>query len=52
MGNTSIKVGVEVYLESMYNEGRELAISGAFSFVAIDEDKRPVAVLPDFPQHS
>jgi len=52
VGNTSIKVGVEVYLESMYNEGRELAISGAFSFVAIDEDKRPVAVLPDFPQHS
>ncbi len=47
VGNTSLKVEVEVFVEGMYEAGRERAISGAFSFVAIDDDKRPVPVLPD-----
>lgn len=46
VGNTSLKVEVEVYLESMYADGREKAIHGLFSFVAIDDEKRPVPVLP------
>ncbi|MNP78065.1 putative acyl-CoA thioester hydrolase [compost metagenome] len=50
VGNTSLKVEVEVFVEEMYNATREKAISGLFSFVAIDEDKRPVQVLPGFPQ--
>ncbi len=33
----------------MSADGRERAIKGSFSFVAIDEDKRPIPVLPDFP---
>lgn len=49
VGNTSLKVEVEVYLESMYADGREKAIHGLFSFVAIDDEKRPVPVLPGFP---
>ncbi|TWI58746.1 acyl-CoA hydrolase [Pseudomonas duriflava] len=49
VGTTSIKVQVEIYLESMYCEGRELAIAGAFSFVALDEQKRPVPILPHYP---
>ncbi|MGL4317936.1 MAG: acyl-CoA thioesterase [Pseudomonas sp.] len=48
VGNTSLKVEVNVYVESMYSDGREKAISGVFSFVAIGEDKKPIAVLPDF----
>jgi acyl-CoA hydrolase len=32
----------------MYCGGREKAITGVFSFVAIGEDKKPVPVLPDF----
>ena len=48
VGNTSLKVEVEVYVEGMYCGGREKAIGGVFSFVAIDEDKKPVPVLPDF----
>ena len=48
VGNTSLKVEVEVYVESMSCDGRELAIQGLFSFVAIDDDKRPVPVLPGF----
>lgn len=45
IGRTSIKVNVVIYLESMYTEGREAAIRGTFTFVALDEDKKPVPVL-------
>ncbi len=48
VGNTSLKVEVNIYVESMYSDGREKAVSGVFSFVAIDEQKRPVPVLPGF----
>ncbi|RAJ82223.1 acyl-CoA hydrolase [Chitinophaga dinghuensis] len=45
VGNTSMKVSVEIYIEEMYSDYRELAISGTFTFVAIDDNKRPVCVL-------
>lgn len=45
VGKTSCKVQVEIYIEEMYAEGRQKAISGSFTFVAIDEHKQPVAVL-------
>lgn len=45
IGRTSIKVKVEIYLEQMYEEGRELAIQGMFSFVALDDNKQPIPVL-------
>ncbi|MFV0456185.1 MAG: acyl-CoA thioesterase [Pseudomonas sp.] len=48
VGNTSLKVEVEVFVESMSHDGRELAIKGTFSFVAVGEDSRPVPVLPDY----
>ncbi|KAF1026725.1 MAG: putative acyl-CoA thioester hydrolase [Pseudomonas sp.] len=41
VGNTSLKVEVQVFVESMSADGRERAIQGVFSFVAIDADKRP-----------
>lgn len=47
VGNTSLKVDVEVFVESMYHDGRELAIKGTFSFVAVGDDNRLVPVLPD-----
>jgi len=40
-----LKVKVEIYLEKMYEEGRELAIQGMFTFVALDDDKKPIPVL-------
>ena len=46
--NTRLTVQVDVYVDGRYANGRELAISGAFSFVAVDEQKRPVPVLPDY----
>ena len=45
VGRTSLKVKVEIYLEGMYQVGRELAIQGMFTFVALDDDKKPIPVL-------
>ena len=45
VGNTSLKVKVEIYIEEMYSEGRTKAIEGVFAFVALDEDKKPIPVL-------
>jgi acyl-CoA hydrolase len=44
VGNTSIKIKVEIYIEQMYIEHREKAITGEFTFVAIDENKKPVKI--------
>jgi acyl-CoA hydrolase len=45
VGNTSLKVHVEIYVEKMYSLDREKAISGDFTFVALDENKKPVSVI-------
>jgi acyl-CoA hydrolase len=45
IGNTSLKVKVEIYIEQMYSDEREKAVTGEFSFVAIDEHKKPVLVV-------
>lgn len=44
LGNKSLKVNVEVFIEQMYSEHREKAIQGEFAFVAIDENKKPVLI--------
>ena len=46
VGTTSLKVEVEVFVESMSSDARVRAISGVFSFVAIDEQQKSVPVLP------
>jgi acyl-CoA hydrolase len=45
LGNTSLKVRVDIFIEQMYTDHREKAVSGEFTFVAIDENKNPVKVL-------
>lgn len=45
IGNTSMKVRVEIYVEQMYSDHREKAVTGDFSFVAIDEQKKPVSII-------
>jgi len=44
IGNTSLRVHVEIYVEDMYSTSRERAITGDFTFVAINENKEPVAI--------
>lgn len=45
IGNTSLKVQVEIYIEEMYAFVRTKAITGSFTLVAIDENKRPLKIL-------
>lgn len=45
LGNTSLKVRVDIFIEEMYSDHREKAVSGEFTFVAIDENKRSTKVL-------
>ncbi|NVK63296.1 MAG: acyl-CoA thioesterase [Flavobacteriales bacterium] len=45
LGNTSLKIRVDIYIEQMYSEKRERAIRGEFTFVAIDEDKNPMKIV-------
>ena len=44
VGNTSLDVGVDIFLEEMYSDKRFKAIHGSFTFVAIDEDRKPTPV--------
>lgn len=46
VGRTSLKVEVNIYVEDMYHDHREKAITGTFSFVAVDNDGKPTPVLP------
>ena len=45
VGNSSLKVNIQVYVEHMYDEIRERAVSGDFTLVAIDSDKKPVKIF-------
>ena len=45
VGNTSLKVSVDIFIEEMYQDKRSKAISGILTFVAIDDNKQPVKVL-------
>lgn len=45
VGNTSMKVKVEVFKENMFDFDRTKSIEGTFTFVAIDKDKNPIKIL-------
>ncbi len=45
IGTTSLEVQVDIYLEEMYADQREKAISGVFTFVAIDDNRKAIPVL-------
>ena len=47
VGNSSLKVNVEVFVEEMYEEKRNKAVSGDFTLVALDENKKPVKIFKD-----
>lgn len=46
VGTTSLQVRVELFVEQMYSEDRQLAVTGLFTFVAVDEHRRPTAIRP------
>ena len=46
IGNTSLKVSVEIYQEDMYEDDtRKRSINGVFTFVALDHNNKPTAIL-------
>lgn len=45
VGNTSLKVRVDIFVEHMYEEHREKAITGLFTFVAIGKDNKPEKIV-------
>jgi len=45
VGRTSLTVRVEMWVESMYQDGRTKAISGVFKFVAVDQNMQPTPVM-------
>lgn len=45
IGNTSLKVRVDIFIEQMYSDKREKAVSGEFTFVAIDDNKKPTKII-------
>jgi acyl-CoA hydrolase len=44
IGNTSLKVKVDIFFEQMNSAEREKAVSGEFTLVAIDDNKKPVPI--------
>ncbi|WP_445711377.1 acyl-CoA thioesterase [Flavobacterium sp.] len=47
LGNTSIKVREDIFIEKMYDDTREKAVTGEFTFVAIDENKSAEKIIVD-----
>lgn len=45
VGNTSLDIKVQIFIEEMYSDKREEAIEGTFTFVAVDDNRKPVRVL-------
>ena len=44
VGNTSIKVEVNIFVEDMYQDLREQAIRGVYTIVEVDYDRKPTTV--------
>jgi len=45
VGQTSCVVKVDIFMEDMYSYQRDKAVTGFFTFVAIDDDKKPTTII-------
>jgi len=45
VGRTSCVVKVDIFMENMYSDAREKAVTGYFTFVAIGDDKKSIPIL-------
>jgi len=50
VGRSSMEVGVQVSREDPYGGNRVIATKAHLTFVALDENKRPIAVAPILPE--
>ena len=44
VGNTSCVVQVDIFRENMYKDERKKAVTGLFTFVAVDDQKTPINI--------
>lgn len=44
VGRTSCVVQVDIFKEDMYSTDREIAVTGFFTFVALDDHKKPTPI--------
>ena len=45
VGRTSCVVKVDIFMEDMYSYKRDKAVTGFFTFVAVGDDKKPIAIM-------
>ncbi|MDC8004813.1 acyl-CoA thioesterase [Aureisphaera galaxeae] len=45
VGRTSCVVKVDIYMEDMYSDARDKAVTGYFTFVAVGDDKKPIPIV-------
>ncbi|WP_041278103.1 acyl-CoA thioesterase [Desulfotalea psychrophila] len=45
IGKTSLDVQVNIFVEEMYSDSRIEAITGTFTLVALDEERKPTLIL-------
>ena len=45
VGRTSCVVKVDIFMEDMYSDKRDKAVTGFFTFVAVGDDKKPVSIM-------
>ncbi|MDC7995480.1 acyl-CoA thioesterase [Altibacter sp. HG106] len=45
VGRTSCVVKVEIYMENMYSDERQKAVTGYFTFVALNDEKQPIPIV-------
>jgi acyl-CoA hydrolase len=45
VGRSSLQIQVDIFREEMFDDGREQVITGVFTFVAVDENKKPIAII-------
>ena len=50
IGNTNLKIKIKVFVKKLYQKKREQTISNNFSFITIDDQQKPVPILPNFAQ--
>ena len=45
VGKTSCIVNVDIFMEEMYSSKRDKVVSGSFTFVAVNDQKKPISIL-------
>jgi acyl-CoA hydrolase len=45
VGRTSCVVKVEIFMEDMYSDARDKVVAGFFTYVAVGDNKKPIAMV-------